>query len=202
MKKILLALLLLPLLGGALYGFFRDDSGYPQDGYADWTSDEVAWDEPEETDLPDPSDTPAPPAPEESPAPLAEVKAQARANPGPVVQIRDKFFIQQCNDIYLNPAEYMGRMVRLEGIYDEFKDEENGRTERYVIRYGPGCCGNDGVAGFEFFYDGQAAPKQDDWVEVTGTVDMITGDDGEEYLVLAQSELSVMSERGQEFVEN
>ncbi|MDR0648158.1 MAG: hypothetical protein LBF92_02330 [Synergistaceae bacterium] len=202
MKKILLALLLLPLLGGALYGIFRDDAAYPRDGYADWASDEAAWDEPEETDLPDPSETPGPPVPEESQAPLAEVKAPARANPGPVVQIRDKFFIQQCNDIYLNPAEYMGRTVRLEGIYDEFKDEESGRTERYVIRYGPGCCGNDGVAGFEFFYDGQAAPKQDDWVEVTGTVDMITGDDGEEYLVLAQSKLSVKAERGQEFVEN
>ena len=96
----------------------------------------------------------------------------------------------------------MGRMVKLEGIYDEFKNEEKDRPERYVIRYGQGCCGNDGVAGFEFFYDGQALPKQDDWIEVTGTVDMITGDDGEEYLVLAKSDLKVMAERGREFVEN
>ncbi|MDR1021581.1 MAG: hypothetical protein LBL73_12535 [Synergistaceae bacterium] len=205
MKKIFLALFCLPLLGGALYGFFQGDEDYPpypQGYYAEEAEDDAAWDGFEYTALPDPPETPGQPEQEESTAPSLEQRAPAYADSGPVVEIRDKFFIQQCNDIYLNPTEYVGRTVRLEGIYDEFKDEQSGRTERYVIRYGPGCCGNDGVAGFEFFYDGDTAPKQDDWVEVTGTVDMKKGDDGEEYLVLAPSELKVMAKRGQEFVEN
>jgi uncharacterized membrane protein YcgQ (UPF0703/DUF1980 family) len=196
MKKILLAMFFLPLLGGAVYSFLGSAAdNQPDEYYADEIEEVSAWEKPD-----NPAEMKA--APNE-PEPLTGGEMNpARANSGPMVEIRDKFFIQQCNDIYLNPTEYMGRTVKLEGIYDEFKDDESGLVERFVIRYGPGCCGNDGVAGFEFFYDGSTAPKQDDWVEVTGTVDMKRGDDGEEYLVLAPSELKVMAKRGQEFVEN
>jgi uncharacterized membrane protein YcgQ (UPF0703/DUF1980 family) len=118
---------------------------------------------------------------------------------GKILHIRDKFFIQQCNDIYLNPDEYIGRTVKLEGIYDEYADEESGETLRYVIRYGPGCCGNDGVAGFEFTYNGEQKPKMDDWIEATGTVDIADPDDYG-YVVLRLSELKIMDKRGMEYV--
>ena len=189
MKKIPLALACLLLMGGAVYSSYsRNTADF---GYADGAEEAYVYDG-EKSDW---AEGAAPRAPEI----LSQAPPLGIAG---IFEIRDKFFIQQCNDIYLNPDKYMGRMVKLEGIYDEFKNEEKDRPERYVIRYGPGCCGNDGVAGFEFFYDGQALPKQDDWIEVTGTVDMITGDDGEEYLVLAKSDLKVMAKRGREFVEN
>ncbi|MDR1515225.1 MAG: hypothetical protein LBS45_05980 [Synergistaceae bacterium] len=196
MKKIFLALLFLPILGGAFYMFFSGGAENPPDYYyADEIEDVSEWSEPDSPAVPETTEKESGPPPAAGPEP-------SRADRGAIVEIKDKFFIQQCNDIYLNPDEYVGRTVRLEGIYDEFKDDENGWTERFVIRYGPGCCGNDGVAGFEFLYDGPTAPKQDDWVEVTGTVDMKKGDDGEEYLVLASSKLRVMDKRGQEYVEN
>jgi hypothetical protein len=74
-----------------------------------------------------------------------------------------------------------------------------------VIRYGPGCCGNDGVAGFQVLCDDlgdlDETPKQNDWVEAVGTVER---DDREEELslVLRLSRLTVMGERGAEYVQN
>jgi uncharacterized membrane protein YcgQ (UPF0703/DUF1980 family) len=119
-------------------------------------------------------------------------------------------FIQQCNDIYLNPDDYLGRAVKLEGIYEEYTDETENETLRYVIRYGPGCCGNDGVAGFQILFEGGSdgagndsvsSPKQNDWVEAVGTVELDYRD-AEPFVVLRLSRLTVMEKRGAEFVEN
>ncbi|MDR3229874.1 MAG: hypothetical protein LBT65_00390 [Synergistaceae bacterium] len=118
-----------------------------------------------------------------------------------IFEIREKMFIQQCNDIYLNPDEYLGRTVRLEGIYEEEADEESGGTFRYVIRRGPGCCGNDGVAGFEVLFDGTPPPAPNDWVEAVGTVELVSADSLES-VVLRLSRLAVMEKRGAEFVDN
>ncbi|MDR1378846.1 MAG: hypothetical protein LBJ36_07310 [Synergistaceae bacterium] len=134
---------------------------------------------------------------------FASTPEQSAENPK-IFEIREKMFIQQCNDIYLNPDEYLGRMVKLEGIYEEYTDkldDEVTQTFRYVIRYGPGCCGNDGVAGFQVLFDGDPAPKQDDWVEAVGTVEL--DNQGEEAsVVLRLSHLEVMQKRGAEFVKN
>ncbi|MDR3331849.1 MAG: hypothetical protein LBT08_04405 [Synergistaceae bacterium] len=132
--------------------------------------------------------------------PAAETEPAA-AQKTDIFEIREKMFIEQCNDIYLNTDEYEGRTVRLEGMYDEYEDEETGETYRYVIRLGPGCCGNDGVAGFEFTYGGDTAPKQDDWIEATGTVEAI-GPTEDGNVILRLSSLRVMEERGAEYVSN
>jgi hypothetical protein len=134
--------------------------------------------------------------------PLEEIPRSApTADESGILMIREKLFIQQCNDVYLNPDEYVGRTIRLEGIYDEYLDEESGETSRYVIRYGPGCCGYDGMAGFEFMYDGETKPKQDDWIEATGIVELV-GPESESYVVLRLSGLRVMDTRGEEYVSN
>lgn len=118
-----------------------------------------------------------------------------------ILEIKDKMFIAQCNDIYLNPDDYKGRTVKLEGIYDEYTDTESGKTYHYIIRYGPGCCGNDGVAGFEFFYDGNI-PEPNDWIEVLGTIEIVDRDDGYQSVVIHLSKITVLEERGEEFVYN
>jgi uncharacterized membrane protein YcgQ (UPF0703/DUF1980 family) len=118
-----------------------------------------------------------------------------------VLEIGEKFFIQQCNDIYYNPESYEGTVVKLEGIYDEYFDEYRGETSHAVYRNGPGCCGNDGVAGFVFQYDG-AFPTQNDWVEVTGIVELETYDDGFVNVILKATDVDVKAERGAEFVKN
>jgi hypothetical protein len=125
-------------------------------------------------------------------------QAQANTGGGEVFEIKEKMFIAQCNDVYLNPPEYVGKTIKLEGIYDKYTDVDGGRTYNYVIRYGPGCCGNDGTAGFEFLYDGDL-PELGDWIEAIGTVEMAKEGDYE-YVVLRLSKLSVLTTRGAEFV--
>jgi hypothetical protein len=73
-----------------------------------------------------------------------------------------------------------------------------------VIRYGPGCCGNDGNAGFEVAWDNQdtaggAYPDLDAWVEASGVLRTYE-EDGYPYLYLALSSLNVLDSRGAEFV--
>ncbi len=116
------------------------------------------------------------------------------------ITIKDKMFIAQCNDIYLNTDEYLDKTIIWEGIYTESTNPETGNTYKFVIRYGPGCCGNDGVAGFEVLYD-QETPKADDWVKAVGKIEMVE-QGGIEFVAIRLSELTVLDVRGQEFVSN
>jgi hypothetical protein len=131
------------------------------------------------------------------------------------LEIREKMFIAQTNDVYLNPEDYLGKTIRLEGL---FKVEQyTGEDKRYcfVLRYGPGCCGNDGSAGFEVAwgrprpYEGLEAvktlsagplfPKEDAWVEAVGMLDTYE-EDGYPYIYLDLFSLTEKEERGAEFV--
>ena len=119
---------------------------------------------------------------------------------GDVIEIREKLFIAQTNDMYLNPGDYLGKTIRYEGIYKSYIPE-TGQEEpwHYVIRYGPGCCGYDGEAGFEVRWDGEF-PQEDDWVEVTGTLHEEIYPSGLKVLYLEIASLAVKQERGQEYV--
>ncbi|MDR2743192.1 MAG: hypothetical protein LBB98_13725 [Treponema sp.] len=122
----------------------------------------------------------------------------------PVVEIKEKMFIAQTNDVYLNPEEYMGKTIKLEGLFKSYPVEEYGSSYCFVIRYGPGCCGNDGSAGFEVAWDGEPAsenpyPEENAWVEATGVLKTYE-EDNYPYLYLSLSSLNVKQERGAEFV--
>jgi len=131
---------------------------------------------------------------------VSDSSSQTPQNNADIFVIKEKMFIAQCNDIYLNPDEYKNKTIKLEGIYDEYPNPTTGETCYYVIRYGPGCCGNDGVAGFEILYDGDA-PKLKDWIEVVGNIEMLE-DNGTEYVALRLSKLTVLDVRGAENVSN
>jgi len=118
----------------------------------------------------------------------------------PMVDITEKMFIAQCNDVYLNPDDYQGKAIRLEGMYQFYADVQSGKAYHYVVRNGPGCCGSDGSAGFEFLYDG-VPPQENDWIEVIGTVEKMTIGESE-YIVLRAGSVTVKEERGAEFVSN
>lgn len=117
-----------------------------------------------------------------------------------IIEIRERMFINQCNDIYLNPDDYRGKVIKLEGIYDGFVDKETGEKLNFVFRYGPGCCGYDGVAGFEFNYNGNI-PNPQDWIEVVGVAEILEIDNYETVRLNAIS-LNVLDKRGKEFVAN
>jgi uncharacterized membrane protein YcgQ (UPF0703/DUF1980 family) len=113
-------------------------------------------------------------------------------------------FIAQTNDVYLNTEDYLGKTIKLEGLFKSQYYEEMQRAYCFVIRYGPGCCGNDGSAGFEVAWDpgytlGPSYPEEDAWVEAVGVLKTYE-EDGFPYLYLALSSLTVKEERGAEFV--
>jgi zinc transport system permease protein len=119
---------------------------------------------------------------------------------GGVIEIREKLFIAQTNDVYLNPKDYLGKTLKLEGLFQQVQAGETGYC--YVLRYGPGCCGNDGNAGFEVAWDPpleQPYPGENDWVEAVGTLKTYL-EDGYPYLYLSLSSLRALDTRGAEFV--
>ncbi|MDR1133833.1 MAG: hypothetical protein LBL05_06685 [Synergistaceae bacterium] len=119
---------------------------------------------------------------------------------GDVVEIKEKMFVAQTNDVYINPDEYLGRTIKLEGMFG--LDNEVSPPVYYVFRYGPGCCGYDANAGFEVAWGDEktAYPDENDWVEAAGVLENYEYD-GEPYLRLALTSLTVKAERGLERVE-
>lgn len=115
---------------------------------------------------------------------------------GSLIEIREKMFVAQTNEIYVNYQLYLGKTITYEGIF--LAPEYDGSTFYQVIRYGPGCCGNDANAGFEISWDGEY-PQDDDWVKVTGVLDKYE-DGGFEYLILNLSSIEVLETRGEEYV--
>jgi len=118
---------------------------------------------------------------------------------GAVVVIREKMFIAQTNDIYINKDDYLGKTIKYEGIFDQSTWRGNGKTYRYVIRFGPGCCpGDAAAAGFEVYWD-KGYPKENDWVEAVGVLEEYD-DNGMQTLRLALTSLKVLAKRGKERV--
>ena len=117
---------------------------------------------------------------------------------GDVIEIKERLFIAQTNDIYLNTEDYLGKTIKYEGLFKSYYWDVTETTYCYVIRYGPGCCSYDGEAGFEVMWDGPW-PEEDDWTEAVGILEKYE-EDGYEYLRLQLTSLKVLEERGQEYV--
>jgi len=127
---------------------------------------------------------------------------KTEASEDKIIEIKEKMFITQVNDVYLNSKDYLGKTIKLEGI---FKNDQTYDGEQYyfVLRYGPGCCGYDGVAGFEIKWDEskeQEYPPVDSWVESTGVLKQYEQDGYDQYLYLDLISLNVLDKRGAETV--
>jgi len=125
-------------------------------------------------------------------------KSDVKASSGDVIEIKEKMFISQTNDVYYNTEDYLGKTIKMEGIFNIYEASESGNKYYSVIRYGPGCCGDDGNAGFEVTWDGKY-PNQNDWVEVIGVLEEYE-EAGETYLQLRLNSLTVLTTRGEEYV--
>ena len=113
------------------------------------------------------------------------------------IEIKEKMFIAQTNDIYYNPDDYLGKTIKLEGMFDSYTSDA-GETYCSVIRFGPGCCGTDANAGFEVAWD-KPYPDVNDWVEAVGVLEEYD-EDGGSYLRLALTSLTKLATRGAETV--
>jgi uncharacterized membrane protein YcgQ (UPF0703/DUF1980 family) len=133
---------------------------------------------------------------------IADTEAAQNAEMPFHVEIKEKLFVAQSNDIYYNADDYMGKIIKYEGIFTEYTEPDSGVTYYSVIRYGPGCCGIDANCGFEVVWVGDDTavyPANNEWVEVLGTLDFYE-EDGYKYLRLDLNSLTVLSERGAEYV--
>ncbi|MDR2596782.1 MAG: hypothetical protein LBC76_05605 [Treponema sp.] len=119
-----------------------------------------------------------------------------------IIVIKEKMFVSQINDIYLNAEDYLGKTIKLQGLFKEEKPYE-GDPYCFVLRYGPGCCGFDGNVGFEIKWDenkSQPFPKEDSWIETTGILKQYEEDGYDQYLYLDLISLNVLNKRGAEIV--
>jgi putative membrane protein len=115
------------------------------------------------------------------------------------ITITEKMYVSYINDIYTNPEKYLGKRIQIEGMYTLNYYDETDTTYHYVYRVGPGCCGNDGsMCGFEFLTTGDL-PVENDWIEVVGTLEQYE-ENGDVYLTLNDSTVTVKQERGKENV--
>lgn len=146
-------------------------------------------------------DTPASPSPAAG-EPFGEAAQSAAPvqiadKDGEIIDITEKMYVAYINEIYVNTDDYLGKTLRIEGMYTA--SDYEGTTYYYVYRVGPGCCGNDGsMCGFEFTYDGEM-PKDNDWVRVTGTLESYE-EGGFNYLTIKADCVEVLPERGAEVV--
>lgn len=118
---------------------------------------------------------------------------------GEIFEIREKMFITQINDIYLNIDDYKDKTIKVEGMYGVLVSYDSDDEYGVVYRNGPGCCGNDGWGGFFLNYDGEL-PEENDWIEVIGTPELVQ-DGAYTDLYLNVTSLQIKEERGAEFVE-
>lgn len=114
------------------------------------------------------------------------------------VDITEKMFVAQINDIYLNPQNYLGKTIRLEGMFKSTANLSTGDSYRFVYRNGPGCCGTDTMPGFEVKGDGNY-PEDNAWVRATGVLEEYE-ENGKPYFQLRLKELKVLDKRGLETV--
>ena len=115
-----------------------------------------------------------------------------------IIEIRERMFIGQVNEIYMNADVYIGKTIKLEGVF--LREHWEWQDYNFVVRYGPGCCGDDGLVGFQVaFAENQSYPQADSWVQAVGELKFNhIGDSSNLYLEL--SSITVMDTRGEEFV--
>jgi len=126
---------------------------------------------------------------------LREHEAVNRENKE-VIDIEEKIYLSQMTDIYMNTEDYIGRILSMEGymLPDDTGDDIIGA----VVRNTPGCCGDDGITGLSYIWDGEV-PADNDWIKVTGVLSIRT--EGEQvYLILEAQSVEIKTERGEDFV--
>lgn len=127
-------------------------------------------------------------------------ESRAQQLKGNVLEISEKLFITQINDIFYNFSDYQDKKIIVEGMFTFLTNAKGDKRKPAVYRRGPGCCGNDGWGGFILkLPDNLKVPNDNDWIRVKGHLKLISeGRFRDLYLIV--EELEVKAERGLEDV--
>lgn len=112
-----------------------------------------------------------------------------------VIEIGERFFVTQFEDIVLNANRYLGRTIRYEGAFQSFFWEPTGEQLYFALRFTQGCCSDEPI-GFELYLDDIEPVADNTWVEITGVLEEY----GEGFLRLQVISLTEPAERGAERV--
>jgi len=119
-----------------------------------------------------------------------------------VVEITERMFVMQIEDIYANPKDYLGKTIKLEGIFRIDRDNEEEDRIYYTVTRGimDYCCSPEvwGRTGLEIYWD-KEYPEDYEWVEAVGVLESYE-EDGQKYLHIHLTSLTVLSEWGLEYV--
>ena len=117
-----------------------------------------------------------------------------------IVEITERMFRTQIEEIYLNSDDYLGKTIRLEGIFVGFLWNQS--YSYFVYRFAAGgCCGTDQV-GFEVKWPEslrEPIPENNSWVQATGVLNYGV-EETFVYLYLELTSLDVLTTRGMESV--
>ena len=110
-----------------------------------------------------------------------------------IIEISEESFVDETFGVLGNPDRYLGRTIRLEGMFMTVQLPGSGDEFHFVYRLTDGCCGPEPI-GFELHLDGIDPLPDYTWVEVTGVL--------EQHISTRLEVISLieMSERGAEHV--
>ena len=126
------------------------------------------------------------------------VSAQTNMGEEDIVYIGERFFVTEMNRIQFYREQYLGRVIQYEGIFYSFYWDDG--SVYFVVRYTYGCCGLDGLIGFDVLLNEIPPFPDNTWVQVTGVLEEDYSGWGSILMVNAISIVEI-PERGQEFVD-
>jgi len=127
--------------------------------------------------------------------------AGCSGNSDGVVEISERFFFTQINNIVLNHNEYLGKTIQYEGMFGAQPIDGEEDDVYVVYRFLLDCCGPAGVTGFMVDLGDFEPPPAEAWVEVVGVLEEFVGSDGLTRLRLALTSITELPERGNEFIQ-
>jgi uncharacterized membrane protein YcgQ (UPF0703/DUF1980 family) len=117
-----------------------------------------------------------------------------------IIEISERMFSTHVSSIYMNVSNYLGKTIRLEGIFGT--DQIDTGMFYYVFRYSQDDCCGGGMSGFEVRWAPDQVryfPPQNSWVEATGVLREYRRASNR-FVYLELSSLTVLNRRGAEYV--
>ena len=126
-----------------------------------------------------------------------ENKSSTESN---IIEISERMFVTHINSIYMNISNYLGKTIKLEGIFGATQIETG--DFYYVFRYSQDECCGGGMSGFEVRWASDQIrhfPAANSWVEATGILREYRRASNR-FVYLELTSLTVLNRRGAEQV--